>query len=291
MNMRLKFFWWRSGSPSTDGEDNESDFDSSLLEAGQKLRQGRQKLGMSLQELAAQTRITTPVLEAIENGWSERLPEPAYLSAMLPRLERHLELTEGSLTCIFDYLESSNQAFIRRALRPFTPGSIDVFTTWQGSFIYAVLMLISLFALNYQQKHLAEINSQSLQPFGYEGESQKNNQLPFIGIDEFSTLRPISKALDKSFEEWLLSVGNKLPSEKDVGLLQIRLNDQRELKIDSAGGDRLNMKKSKGSITLQLRPPLSILVIPPPLREDRVLWNGKMLEPISNQPGSYKIVN
>ena len=69
-----------------------------LIEAGQRLREHREQRGLSLRDLSREVRITTPVLEALERGWSDRLPEPAYLVAMLHRLEQYLHLEPNSLS-------------------------------------------------------------------------------------------------------------------------------------------------------------------------------------------------
>jgi 16S rRNA pseudouridine516 synthase len=61
------------------------------------LREARERRGLGLRQLAQQTRISTPVLEALERGWRDRLPESTYLRTMLPLIERHLELDPGSL--------------------------------------------------------------------------------------------------------------------------------------------------------------------------------------------------
>ncbi|MFS6827223.1 helix-turn-helix domain-containing protein [Cyanobium sp. ATX-6F1] len=68
-----------------------------LLQAGRLLRQRREERGLNLRQLALETRISTPVLEAIERGWRDRLPESTYLRTMLPLIEQHLELPNGSL--------------------------------------------------------------------------------------------------------------------------------------------------------------------------------------------------
>ena len=68
-----------------------------LLAAGRELRLRREARGLTLRDLALETRISTPVLEALERGWRDRLPEAAYLRTMLPLIERHLELEPGSL--------------------------------------------------------------------------------------------------------------------------------------------------------------------------------------------------
>ena len=46
------------------------------------MKQRREAGGLTLRELALETRITTPVIEALERGWSDRLPERAYLASM-----------------------------------------------------------------------------------------------------------------------------------------------------------------------------------------------------------------
>ena len=60
------------------------------------MREHREQRGLSLRDLSREVRITTPVLEALERGWSDRLPEPAYLVAMLHRLEQYLDLEPES---------------------------------------------------------------------------------------------------------------------------------------------------------------------------------------------------
>ena len=57
-----------------------------LQEAGRQLRQAREARGLGLRQLAQETRISTAVLEALERGWRDRLPEPTYLRTMIPLL-------------------------------------------------------------------------------------------------------------------------------------------------------------------------------------------------------------
>ena len=67
------------------------------LDLGLMLRRRREELGLSLRDLANETRITTTVIEALERGWRDRLPERAYLASMLPQIERRLALPGGCL--------------------------------------------------------------------------------------------------------------------------------------------------------------------------------------------------
>ena len=59
-----------------------------VCQLGQLMKQSREDEGMTLRELALETWITTPVIETLERGWSDRLPEHAYLASMLSQLER-----------------------------------------------------------------------------------------------------------------------------------------------------------------------------------------------------------
>lgn len=136
-----------------------------LLAAGQQLRLRREQRQLSLRQLAMETRISTAVLEALERGWRNRLPEPAYLRTMLPLIERHLDLDPGSLEAVLppDTLRGPAAAAHTR-LRRFTPGSIDVFTSWQGTLLYGVLVLGLIYALNLQQQQLARSALLSVAP-------------------------------------------------------------------------------------------------------------------------------
>lgn len=136
-----------------------------LLAAGRLLRQRREERGLSLRQLALDTRISAAVLEALERGWPDRLPEATYLRTMLPLIERHLDLPPA---CLDPVLARGNQQEVRQlrqadSLR-FTPGSIDVFTTWQGTILYGVLTLALVYGLNLQQRKIAAQGLVALRP-------------------------------------------------------------------------------------------------------------------------------
>lgn len=127
-----------------------------LIAAGRALRQQREARGLSLRQLAMETRISTAVLEALERGWRERLPEATYLRTMLPLIERQLELEPGALRAL---LPPAPPARPRQGgkggLAGFHPGSIDLFNGWQGCALYGLLMLLLIHLLNLQQQRLA----------------------------------------------------------------------------------------------------------------------------------------
>ena len=289
--MRLNLPWKKSRSEVETRQDPQQIFQSSLLEAGRQLRERREQCGMSLRDLAEETRITTPVLEAIERGWVKRLPEPAYLCSMLPLLEQHLELAPGSLNGAMPEHNARNQTHSNRGLTRFTPGSIDVFTTWQGSVIYAVVMLSSLLALNHQQKHLAALNSQTLSPITVSLESLDDQHASETANPALDGLRPLEEARKRSPEQWLNATLIQHQAQDEMGLLEINLSQPRMLKINSAGKDLTNLREAQGTLTLQLRPPLLLEIKPPAAPEDSVIWKGQAHTPEPNHPGIYRLAD
>lgn len=154
------------------GSGNHADADSPqdpLLECGRRLRDGRERRSLSLRQLALETRISTPVLEALERGWRDRLPEATYLRTMLPLLEQRLDLPRGSLNAALPAQApgggaSSSSQNGSGGLRRFTPGSIDVFSSWQGTLLYGGLVLGLLYGINLQQQRLAAANLLTMRP-------------------------------------------------------------------------------------------------------------------------------
>ena len=155
--------WWRpkttDGAAFTQAEELDG-----LKSAGDRLRQAREAQGLNLRQLALATRISSPVIEALERGWRDRLPEATYLRTMLPLLEDQLGLPAGSLDGALPSSEAQPADRSRRLVLRFTPGSIDVFTTWQGTWLYAGLCLALLYGVNLQQQQLASAGLLALHP-------------------------------------------------------------------------------------------------------------------------------
>jgi len=187
---RLSRLWRRgkpAASPSAAGEPSADP----LLAAGQLLREARERRGLGLRQLAQETRISTPVLEALERGWRDRLPESAYLRTMLPLIERHLDLEPASLQRLLPSEPLPGQTLRRsNLLRRFTPGSIDVFTTWQGTLLYGLLTLGLIYALNLEQQRLASAGWRAVAPLPPAQQPANTNQL----LETYPELRPLDQA-------------------------------------------------------------------------------------------------
>ena len=286
--MRLTFPrpWRRRSRSSQEVAPDGLTRDEQLRELGQMLMQRREAEGLTLRELAQETRITTPVIEALERGWSDRLPERAYLASMLPQLERRLALTPGVLQPVLPPAVI-RQRQVNLTQRRFTLGSIDVFTTWQGSVVYAVLIGISLLMINRQQQNLALRNSQSLEPVRADlsGLDQATS-LPSNDPD-LKALRPLDLARQRQPLDWLNAAGG--PPLSRPGVLSLKLTQPRQLQLASGGGDRLQLQLEAGTATLQLLAPVQMVIKPPPEKADQLLWNGQVLTADKTRPGTYRV--
>lgn len=232
---------------------------------------------MSLRDLSREVRITTPVLEALERGWSDRLPEPAYLVAMLHRLEQYLQLEPDSLRGALpeDFVQQQLPQDQRRTR--FTLGSIDIFTTWQGSLVYVVVITASLLALNQQQRQLAVDNTKSLTPIPLNLQQDSDALL--------EGLRPLEE-LQAGQQAETLATLSRTPSVP--GVLEVTLQQPSTVTLSSEGGDRSALRGATGTLTLQLLPPLELRVQPAPA-EGAVRWNGQPQRSAQNQPGTYRL--
>ena len=248
-----------------------------LIEAGQRLREHREQRGLSLRDLSREVRITTPVLEALERGWSDRLPEPAYLVAMLHRLEQYLQLEHNSLSGALpeDCFQQRLPQEQRRTR--FTLGSIDIFTTWQGSLVYIVVITVSLLGLNQQQRQLAIDNTKSFTPVPLNLQQDSDALL--------QGLRPLAELRSQQTSD---SVSKLLENQPLPGVLEVTLQKPSTLTLSSEGGDRSSLKGATGTLTLQLLPPLQLNVQPAPAEGD-VRWDGIPQKAMNKQPGIYRL--
>lgn len=262
------------------------------------LRQAREDSGMNLRQLALDTRISTTVLEALERGWRDRLPEVAYLRTMVPLLERRLQLPEGSLQAALPLMETEQGEHPGRPqrLRRFTPGSIDVFSSWQGTVLYGAITLGLIYAINLQQERLAQANLLTRTPLAPaplpSGRPAARPALAAVQADgsglllqRYPDLRPLAgpgpalklNSLDQ--EDARLSFGR----------LQLTLKQPSRVTINTADGRRVSeLQGARGTVELPLLPPLTVTIEPPP-QAGGVRWNDVAVKAESEEPGQFLV--
>ena len=174
--MALNFPFKKTLSDLSDVQEKK-DPDYEFLKAISLFKSQRKKLGISLEELSNKTKISRNVLIGIENGWKKYLPESTYLISMLKILEIELDLESGSLNGILlPKIINNNLSNFK-----FNFINIDFLNSRIGSLLYLIFMLLSILALNSQQKYLLKINSISTEPIilneaGIENKNTNNGQ-------------------------------------------------------------------------------------------------------------------
>ena len=156
--MSLNFSFKKSSSYPSETDKHNSDYNFS--EAVNLFNTQRKKIGISLEQLSKDTKISRNVLIAIENGWENFLPERTYLISMIKSLEIKLNFKKGSLNGLLIKKDDTNKI----SKFKFNFINIDFLNSWFGSLIYIVFMFLSILALNSQQRYLIKINSVSTEP-------------------------------------------------------------------------------------------------------------------------------
>ncbi len=170
--MALNSPFKRPSSVSSD-QPNRLYSDKEFSESIKLFKTQRKKVGISLEQLSNETKISRNVLLAIENGWEKYLPEPTYLISMIETLEAKLNLERGDLKGLLVRKVSLNN--ISRFKFNFI--NIDFLSSWTGSLLYFIFMLLSILALNSQLKYLIKINSISTEPIFIEETVIKNGTM------------------------------------------------------------------------------------------------------------------
>ena len=169
--MALNLPFKKASTKLSDSKDN-LDYAYEFSKAINLFKSQRKILEISIEELSKKTKISRNVLIAIENGWEKHLPEKTYLISMLKKLEIELDLERDSLKGLLALKVNINSL----SKFKFKFINIDFLNSWIGSLLYLLLMLLSILALNSQQKYLLKINSISTEPLliNYSGLEQKN---------------------------------------------------------------------------------------------------------------------
>ncbi len=132
-----------------------------IIEAGKLIKSKREEQQKTRAYLSKKTRISVAVIQAIENGWRDQLPERPYLTTMLRILEKELNLKSFILDDLIS-LSDKDRRDTKSKSNKYT--SKEFLTSYQGVVIYLICMLLSIFFLNKYQLTLSINNSTTINP-------------------------------------------------------------------------------------------------------------------------------
>ena len=115
------------------------------ISIGNIIKESRVKKNLSIEDLSFLSKIPISTILGIENNVKELIPPYPFTRSILLKLEECLSLEKFELIKLIqkDYIPIN-----KRIKRNFTFTKIDLFNSWQGSFIYILLIVISIFVLN-----------------------------------------------------------------------------------------------------------------------------------------------
>ena len=115
------------------------------INIGNIVKENRVKKNLSIEDLSLLSKIPISTISGIENNVKELIPRYPFTKSILLKLEECLSLEKFKLIKLIpkDYIPSN-----KRMKRNFTFSKIDMFNSWQGGFIYLLIIIICLFVLN-----------------------------------------------------------------------------------------------------------------------------------------------
>jgi len=115
------------------------------INIGNIIKENRVKSHLSIKDLSYLSKIPISTIVGIENNEKELIPPYPFIRSILLKLEECLSLEKFKLIKL---IPNENIQINKRIKRNFIFNKIDLFNSWQGSFIYLFLIIISIFMLN-----------------------------------------------------------------------------------------------------------------------------------------------
>ena len=115
------------------------------INIGNIIRESRVKKNLSIEDLSFLSKIPISTISGLENNVKELIPPHPFTRSILLKLEDCLSLERLKLIKLIqkEYIPTN-----KRMKKNFTVTKVDIFNSWQGSFIYLCLIIISIFVLN-----------------------------------------------------------------------------------------------------------------------------------------------
>jgi transcriptional regulator with XRE-family HTH domain len=251
------------------------------------LRETREAKGIRLRDLALRTRISLAVLEALEGGWRDRLPEAAYLRTMLPLLEQELDLAAGTLDGVLPPARREERgAPSRQGLTAavFSPFTIHFLTRWQGTVLYALLTLGLLYGVNLQQQRLAALGLLAMRPIplapaqtAAAGEpGLQDRDLPARVWPDGGQPWLLSRAEAGQAMALLARESQEKSDDLTLGVLRLDLAAPTRVDLRGPQGADWRLEPLEGTLSLPVLPPFELRLRPAP-PPGAVRWRGQPL--------------
>ena len=140
----MKLFSYKNLKNLKIKKDRESNVDP-YISIGNIIKESRVKKNLSIEDLSFLSKIPISTIFGIENNIKKLIPRYPFTRSILLKLEECLSLEKFTLIKLVQKDYTPNN---KRIKKNFTFTKIDLFNSWQGSFIYLFIIITSIFVLN-----------------------------------------------------------------------------------------------------------------------------------------------
>ena len=124
-------------------KDFSSVLDDQYIEIAKLVKEARIKQNLTIKELSFISKIPERIINSIENNNKNIRPRYPFIRSILIKLEECLALKKNALLKI----EVKERKILKKERKDFLLRKFDLLNTWQGSFLYFFILVLTIFIL------------------------------------------------------------------------------------------------------------------------------------------------
>jgi cytoskeletal protein RodZ len=128
---------------SEKNKDFSSGLDEQYIEIAKLVKEARMQKNLTIKELSFISKIPERIINSIENNNKNIRPGYPFIRSILIKLEECLALKKNALL----KLEVKERKILKREGKDFFFRKFDLLNTWQGSFLYFLILVLTIFIL------------------------------------------------------------------------------------------------------------------------------------------------
>ena len=141
MNILKKFFLFKNNSENNEGLCHE--LVDQYIEIAKIVKEARIQQNLTIKELSLISKIPEQTINSIENNNKNIRPKYPFIRSILIKLEYCLLLKKNTLV----KLAIREKGTFKKEKNDFLVSKIDLINTWQGSFLYFFILVLTIFIL------------------------------------------------------------------------------------------------------------------------------------------------
>ncbi len=141
MNILKNFFLFHKKTEKN--KDFSSGLDDQYIEIAKLVKEARIQQNLTIKELSFISKIPERIINSIENNNKNIRPSYPFIRSILIKLEECLALKKNALLNI----EVKERKILKKERKDFLLRKFDLLNTWQGSFLYFFILVLTIFIL------------------------------------------------------------------------------------------------------------------------------------------------